>query len=79
MNTSVHIPKELSDRLNTYLKHNKISKNRFIVEAIEKTLDEREDKEAWHRDLLNWEGVPGVEFELELDRDFLLSSGEDVF
>lgn len=79
MNTSIHIPKELSDRLNTYLKHNKVSKNKFIVEAIEKTLDEKQDKEAWHPDILNWEGIPEVEFDLELDRDFLLPSREDVF
>ncbi|MEM8831680.1 MAG: hypothetical protein AAGE96_20320 [Cyanobacteria bacterium P01_G01_bin.19] len=78
MNTSVHIPKELSDRLNTYLKHNKISKNKFIVEAIKQILDEKEDREAWHPDIVNWEGVPDVEFEIELDRDFLLSSREDI-
>ncbi len=76
MNTSIHIPKELSDRLNTYLKHNKMPKNKFIVEAIEKTLNEKEDKEAWHPDILNWQGVP----EFEVDReDFYLSSREEIF
>ncbi len=76
MNTSIHIPKELSDRLNTYLKHNKMSKNKFIVKAIEKTLNEKEDKEAWHPDILNWLGVP----EFEVDReDFFLSSREEIF
>ncbi|WP_019505049.1 hypothetical protein [Pleurocapsa sp. PCC 7319] len=79
MNTSIHIPKKLSDRLNTYLKHNKIPKNKFIVEAIEKTLNEREDKEAWHPDILSWKGVAGVEFDLEIDRDFLLPSREEIF
>ncbi len=76
MNTSIHIPKELSDRLNTYLKYNKMPKNKFIVEAIEKTLNEKEDKEAWHPDILNWQGLP----EFELDReDFFLPSGEEIF
>lgn len=78
MNTSIHIPKELSDRLNTYLKHNKVAKNKFIVEAIENALNQREDTEAWHPDILSWEGVPEMDFELELDRDFLLSR-EDIF
>ncbi|MEM8673910.1 MAG: hypothetical protein AAGF83_08565 [Cyanobacteria bacterium P01_G01_bin.67] len=61
INTSVHIPKELSDRLNRYLKHHKIPKNKFIVEAIKKTLDEQEDRTSWHPDLLNWQGVPEFE------------------
>lgn len=77
MNTSIYIPQELSDRLKLYLQYNKVPKNRFIVEAIEKLLDERETGLAWHPDLLNWEGIP--EFELETDKDFYLPSGEDIF
>ena len=77
MNTSIHIPKELSDRLNIYLQYNKMPKNRFIVEAIEKLLDEKEDNTAWHPDILNWQGIP--EFELERDEDFCLPSREDIF
>lgn len=77
MNTSIHIPQELSDRLQLYLQYNKVPKNRFIVEAIEKLLDERETGLAWHPDILNWEGIP--EFELETDRDFCLPSGEELF
>ncbi|MGK7894418.1 MAG: hypothetical protein AB4372_12535 [Xenococcus sp. (in: cyanobacteria)] len=79
MNTSVHIPKAISDRLNAYLKYHKISKNKVIVEAIDKFLAERENQDAWHPDILNWEGVPEVEFDLETDRDFLLPSREQVF
>jgi metal-responsive CopG/Arc/MetJ family transcriptional regulator len=78
MNTSIHIPKEISDRLNTYLKHHKISKNKLIVKAIGDFLDKQEQTQ-WHEDLLNWQGVPGVEFDLEVDRDFLLSCREDIF
>lgn len=78
MNTSIHIPQELSDRLTTFLSHNQISKNKFIVEAIAKHLAEVEDKNKWHPDIVNWEGVEGAE-ELELDRDFLLSMREDLF
>ena len=77
MNTSIHIPKELSDRLKTYLQHNQIPKNRFIVEAIEKLLDEKETGMAWHPDILSWKGIP--EFELETDRDFYLPSREELF
>lgn len=77
MNTSVHIPKHLSDRLDTFLYHNALSKNRFLVEAIEHELERREEKGAWHPDILNWEGVEGVE-DLELDRDFLLPPREEL-
>ena len=77
MNTSVHIPKELSDRLTAYLQHNQIPKNRFIVEAIEKLLKERETGMDWHPDIINWQGIP--EFELETDRDFYLPSREELF
>ena len=76
MNTSVHIPKELSDRLNTYLKQNKMPKNKFIVEAIKKTLNELEDKQAWHPDILNWQGVP--EFEAGSLDEGLLPMRENV-
>lgn len=76
MNTSVHIPQELSDRLNLYLQQHKMPKNRFIVEAISQALDAKENKEAWHPDILNWEGVP--EFELERDENFLLSDREEI-
>jgi hypothetical protein len=77
MNTSIHIPQELSDRLQLYLQYNKVPKNRFIVEAIEKLLDERETGLGWHPDILNWQGIP--EFELETDRDFCLPSREEIF
>ena len=76
MKISVHIPQELSDRLNTYLKQHKMPKNKFIVEAIEKTLAEREDQEAWHPDILNWQGVP--EFEAGSLEEGLLPMSEDV-
>jgi hypothetical protein len=77
MNTSIHIPEEISDRLNTYLKCHKIPKNKLIVKAIEEFLDKQEETQ-WYEDIFNWQGVPGVEFDLELDRDFLLPSREDV-
>lgn len=77
MNTSIHIPKELSDRLNLYLQYNKMPKNRFIVEAIEKLLNEKETGTSWHPDILNWQGIP--EFELEKDEDFYLPSREEIF
>ena len=79
MNTSVHIPKAISDRLNAYLKYHQTSKNKVIVEAIDKFLTEQEDVDAWHPDILNWQGVPEVEFDLETDRDFLLPSREQIF
>lgn len=78
MNTSIHIPQELSDRLETFLYHNKIPKNRFFVEAIEHELKRREIEGSWHPEILNWEGVEGAE-ELELDRDFLLPNREELF
>lgn len=77
MNTSIHIPKEIRDRLNTYLKHHKIPKNKLIVKAIEEFLEKEEQSRSRHEDIFNWQGVPGVEFDLELDRDFLLSSREE--
>ena len=79
MNTSVHIPKAISDRLNAYLKYHQTSKNKVIVEAIDKFLTEQEDVDAWHPDILNWQGVPEVEFDLETDRDFILPSREQIF
>lgn len=79
MNTSVHIPKAIADRLNTYLKYHQTSKNKVIVEAIDKFLTEQEDVDAWHPDILNWQGVPEVEFDLETDRDLLLPPREDIF
>ena len=79
MNTSVHIPKVISDRLDTYLRYHKTSKNKVIVEAINKFLTEQEDVDAWNPDILNWQGVPELEFELETDRDFLLPSREQIF
>jgi hypothetical protein len=78
MNTSIHIPKDISDRLNTYLKHHKLTKNKLIVKAIEEFLEKEEQSRGRHEDIFNWQGVPGVEFELELDRDFLLPSKEDI-
>ncbi len=77
MKISVQIPKELSDRLNLYLQCNKVPKNKFIVEAIEKLLDEREDGKVWHPNILNWQGIP--EFEWERDEDFCLPSREEIF
>ncbi len=77
MNTSIHIPEDISDRLNTYLKYHKIPKNKLIVKAIAEFLDKQEQAQ-WHEDILNWQGVPGVEFDLDVDRDFLLPSREDV-
>ena len=77
MNTSIQIPQEPSDRLHLYLQYNKVSKNQFIVEAIEKLLNERETGLGWHHDLLNWEGIP--EFELETDKEFCLPSPKEIF
>ena len=79
MNTSVHLPQEISDRLNTYTKYHSVSKNKVIVEAIERFLAEKEDQDAWHPDILNWQGIKDDGFDLELDRDFLLSSRENIF
>ncbi|NJR46679.1 MAG: hypothetical protein HC775_13390 [Hyellaceae cyanobacterium CSU_1_1] len=77
MNTSIHIPK-ISDRLNTYLKHHKIPKNKLIVKAIEEFLEKEERSRSRYEDIFNWQGVSKVEFDLELDRDFLLPSRDDV-
>ncbi len=77
MNTSIHIPDEIDDRLKTYLKTHKISKNRLIVKAIEEFLD-KQKRSQWHEDVLNWQGVPKVGFDLELDRGFLVDRG-DIF
>lgn len=77
MNTSLHIPQEISDRLNAFLGYRKISKNKLIVQAIEEFLDKQEQEQGCE-DILNWQGVPGVEFDLELDRDFLADRG-DIF
>lgn len=78
MNTSVHIPKDLSDRLSVYLKQHSASKNRVIVEAIAKFIAEKEVEDAWHPDILDWQGAT-PSFDLEVDRDFTLPSREDVF
>lgn len=77
MNISIHIPAELSDRLNTYLKFHQMPKNKLIVQAIKEFLESRENEDTWHPDILNWQGVP--EFNLETDRDFCLLSREEVF
>ncbi|MCC0179810.1 hypothetical protein I4641_23000 [Waterburya agarophytonicola K14] len=77
MNTSIHIPAELSDRLNTYLKFHQMPKNKLIVKAIEEFLESRENEDTWHPDILNWKGVSEVE--LETDRDFSLPSREEIF
>ena len=60
-------------------KYHQTSKNKVIVEAIDKFLTEQEDIDAWHPDILNWQGVPKVEFDLETDRDLLLPSREQIF
>ncbi len=46
------------------------------MEAIEKTLTEKEDKSAWHPDILDWQGVP--EFEAGSLDEGLLAMREDV-
>ncbi len=77
MNTSLHIPKNLSDRLNIFLQSRKISKNKLIVKAIEEYLNKQENTQ-YRRDILDWSGFPELEFDLELDRDFLLPTREDI-
>ncbi|MEN9870776.1 MAG: hypothetical protein RLZZ171_1764 [Cyanobacteriota bacterium] len=77
MNTSLHIPKKLSDRLNIFLQSRKISKNKLIVKAIEEYLNKQENTQ-YRRDILDWSGFPELEFDLELDRDFLLPTREDI-
>jgi hypothetical protein len=76
MNTSIHIPGDLNDRLIAYLNYSKLSKNKFIVQAIEKSLNELENQDLWHPNIINWQGVP--EFEAgSLDED-LLPLREDI-
>ena len=52
-------------------------KNRYIVEGIEKLLEEKGNGGSWHPDILNWQGIP--EFELDRDEDFCLPSREEIF
>ena len=76
MNTSLHLPKEVSDRLKVYVNKHKVSKNKLIVDVIKKFLDKEEQKQK-EEAVLSWQGIPDIEFNLELDRDFLLENNGD--
>ena len=68
---SVRLPEELAKRLESIAKATKRSKSSFIVDAIEKYLDEREDLEvalARFRDPApEWVDHDEVRRELDLD------------
>jgi predicted transcriptional regulator len=67
MNTSIHIPDDLVQRLQKFLKEKpqKTSKNSIIIQAIEQFLDEQEN--SWGQEFLEWEKREELE-SLELDR-----------
>jgi predicted transcriptional regulator len=75
MNTSIHIPDDLVQRLQKFLKEKpqKTSKNSIIIQAIEQFLDEQEN--SWGQEFLEWEKREELE-SLELDREDFW--GEDV-
>ena len=88
MNTSLHLPEQLAQRLSEYLEKDfkkdsqKRSRNALIVKAIEKFLDEAE--EGWGEEVLAWGkakqllGFSNKNLELELDRDWTWDEG-DIF
>lgn len=74
MNTSVHIPEPLAQRLNDYLdKRNNdssLSRNAAVVEAIRDWLDRQEPVREWSKEILDWCSQPQSEediFELAID------------
>ncbi|MGL5944154.1 MAG: hypothetical protein ACRC2S_28055 [Waterburya sp.] len=58
MNTSIHIPEALAQRLNDYLERrnndSNLSRNAAIVEAIRDWLDRQEPVREWSNEILNW-------------------------
>jgi predicted transcriptional regulator len=59
MNTSIHIPDDLSRRLSRYISSSSCqdkSRNAFIIKAIEQRLNELESEENWSKEILNWQG-----------------------
>jgi predicted transcriptional regulator len=59
MNTSIHIPDDLSRRLSLYIGSSNCrdkSRNAFIIKAIEQRLNELEVEENWSKEILNWQG-----------------------
>lgn len=71
MNTSIHIPEPLAQRLNDYLgrrdKESKQSRNAVIVEAIRDWLDKQEPVKEWSKEIVEWCSQPEL---LENDGDY---------
>ena len=70
MNTSIHIPEPLAQRLNDYLdrrdKESKQSRNAVIVEAIRDWLDKQEPVREWSQEVVEWCSQP----ELAIGEDY---------
>jgi predicted transcriptional regulator len=75
MNTSIHLPDDLAQRLQEFLnqKSQKTSKNSIIIQAIEQFLDEQDN--CWGQEFLEWEKGDKLD-ELDLDREDFW--GEDI-
>jgi predicted transcriptional regulator len=68
MNTSIHIPEDLAQRLQKFVKEEsvKTSKNSVIIQAIEQFLDQQEN--SWGQEFLAWGNGEEIE-SLDLDRE----------
>ncbi|MGL6344287.1 MAG: hypothetical protein ACRC80_34720 [Waterburya sp.] len=74
MNTSIHIPDPLAQRLKDYLnRHNNrlnLSRNAVIVEAIADWLDKQEPVLEWSKEIQDWCSQPPEKEDIfELARD----------
>lgn len=71
MNTSIHIPDPLAQRLNDCLeklnKKSRITRNAVIVKAIEDWLDNQEPVNEWSEEIKDWCSKPETDFDLARD------------
>ena len=72
MNTSLHIPSDIANRLTKFLDEQEgktLSRNKVIVEAIAEYLDRQEKKKEWSPKLLEWFSQPEITEEFDLSEE----------
>lgn len=85
MNSSIHIPDKLAERLAVYLeeKGKAVSKNSVIVSALEDFLDKEDETKDWSPKFKSWceekigkreKSLEGLEFDRES-----ITSKEEIF
>lgn len=76
MNTSIHIPDDIAERLDKHIHSTNCqdnSRNAFIVKAIEQRLNKVEIEENWSKEILNWQGA-----EIPIEREDFTGFGTDL-